>query len=80
MTYEGFITGLFCRVDDQMLVETVLSMLTVVSHARKMRHRLAGYFHAHARWMAAAFNLLIGWHALQPNARINAARRAMSRR
>jgi hypothetical protein len=38
-TYEGFIIGLLCRVDDQRLIETVLSMLTVVSLARNMESR-----------------------------------------
>jgi hypothetical protein len=48
-----------------MLIETVLSMLSVGDHAQQMRHRHAGYFQVHAGWMAAAFNLLIGWHGLQ---------------
>jgi hypothetical protein len=30
--------------NDRMLIETVLSMLTVACHAKKMRHRLASYF------------------------------------
>ena len=41
-----------------MLIETVLSMLTVVCHAKKMRHRLAEYFQVHAGLLAAAFNLI----------------------
>lgn len=53
--------------NDRMLIETVLSMLTVVCHAKKMRHRLAEYFQVHVGLMAAAFNLLIGWFGLQPN-------------
>jgi hypothetical protein len=54
--------------NSRMLLETVLSMLTVVCHAKKMRHRLAEYFQTHVGLMAAAFNLLIGWFGLQANA------------
>ncbi len=53
--------------NDRMLIETVLSMLTVVCHAKKMRHRLAEYFQVHVGLMAAAFNLLIGWSGLPAN-------------
>ena len=53
--------------NDRMLIETVLSMLTVVCHAKKMRHRLAEYFQVHVGLMAAAFNLLIGWSGLSAN-------------
>jgi hypothetical protein len=48
-----------------MLIETVLSMLTVVCHAKKMRHRLASYFQTHVGLMVAAFNLLVSWFGLQ---------------
>ncbi|MGZ8217705.1 hypothetical protein [Methylomagnum sp.] len=50
--------------NERMLIETVLSMLTVVCHTKKMRHRLAEYFQAHLGLMAAAFNLLVGWFGL----------------
>jgi len=50
----------------RMLVETVYSMLTVVSHTKKMRHRVADYFQAHLALMVAAFNVLIGWSGLSP--------------
>ena len=53
--------------NDRMLIETILSMLTVVCHTKHMRHRLADYFQAHIGLMAAAFNLLIGWFGLTPN-------------
>jgi hypothetical protein len=51
--------------NERMLIETVLSMLTVVCHTKKMRHRLAEYFQAHLGLMAAAFNLLVGWFGLK---------------
>lgn len=50
-----------------MLIETVLSMLTVVCHTKKMRHRLAEYFRTHVGLITAAFNVLIGWFGLPPN-------------
>ncbi|EIC29345.1 MULTISPECIES: hypothetical protein [Methylomicrobium] len=48
----------------RMLVETVYSMLTVVSHTKKMRHQTADYFQAHLAMAVAAFNLLIAWDGL----------------
>lgn len=56
----------------RMVVETVLSMLTVVCHFKHLRHRLWEYFQAHLAWMMAAFNLLVDWHGLQtdPTGRI----------
>jgi hypothetical protein len=32
--------------EDRMLVETVLSMLTLVCHVKKVMHRVWAYFHA----------------------------------
>jgi len=53
---------------DRMLVETVLSMLTLVSHFKKVMHRGWASFHAHLAFTMAAFNVLVQWHGLQPNA------------
>jgi len=46
-----------------MLVETVLSMLTLVCHLKKVMHRGWAYFQARL-----AFNVLVQWHGFQPNA------------
>jgi len=54
--------------EDRLLVETVLSMLTVVCHFKKVMHRAWAYFHARLAFTMAAFNLLIQWHGFQPNA------------
>src|SRR6516165_3770439 len=54
--------------EDRMLVETVLSMLTVVCHFKKVMHRVWEYFHARLAFTMAAFNVLVQWHGLQPNA------------
>ena len=53
---------------DRMLVETVLSMLTVVCHFKRVMHRGWAYFQAHLAFTMAAFNVLVQWHGLQPNA------------
>ena len=49
---------------DRMLVETVLSMLTLVSHCKKMMHRVWEYFQARLAFTVAAFNVLVQWHGL----------------
>ncbi len=51
----------------RMLIETVLSMLTTVSHFKKMAHRVWEYFQAHLAFAMAAFNLLVQWDGLEPD-------------
>ncbi len=41
---------------DRMLVETVLSMLTLVCHFKKVMHRVWEYFHARLAFTMALFN------------------------
>src|SRR6266581_3874041 len=53
---------------DRMLVETVLSMLTLVCHCKKVMHRVWAYFHARLAFTMAAFNVLVQWHGFQPYA------------
>ena len=53
---------------DRLLVETVLSMLTLVCHCKKVMHRGWAYFHARLAFAMAAFHVLVQWHGLQPNA------------
>src|SRR5947208_2313978 len=47
---------------------TVLSMLTLVCHFKRVMHRVWTYFHARLAFTMAAFNVLVQWHGLQPNA------------
>ena len=54
--------------DDRMLVETVLSMRTLVRHFKKAMHRVWASFHARLAFTMAAFNVLVQWHGLRPNA------------
>jgi hypothetical protein len=53
---------------DRMLVETVLSMLTLVCHLKKVMHRGWAYFQARLAFTMAAFNVLVQWHGLEPYA------------
>lgn len=52
----------------RMLVETVLSMLTTVCHLKKVAHRQADYFRARMAFVLSAFNILVQWHGLKPDA------------
>ena len=54
--------------EDRLLVELVLSMLTVVCHFKKVMHRMWTSFHARLAFTMAAFNVLVQWHGLQPTA------------
>jgi hypothetical protein len=54
--------------EDRMLVETVLSMLTLVCHLKKVMHRGWAYFQARLAFTMAAFNVLVQWHGLRPHA------------
>jgi len=54
--------------EDHMLVETVLSMLTVVCHFKKVMHRVWAYFQVRLACTMAAFNVLVQWHGFRPNA------------
>src|SRR5262249_34054771 len=54
--------------EDRMLVETVLSMLTLVCHLKKVMHQGWAYFQARLAFTMAAFNVLVQWHGFQPNA------------
>jgi hypothetical protein len=51
--------------NDRMLIETVLSMLTLVSHFKKVMHRVAEYFEARLAFTVAVFNILVQWNGWQ---------------
>src|SRR2546426_920863 len=53
---------------DRMLVETVLSMLTLVWHFKKVMHRGWAYLQACLAVPMAAFHVLVPWHGLRPYA------------
>jgi hypothetical protein len=53
---------------DRMLVETVLAMLTLVCHCKKVTSRGWACFQARLACTMTAFNVLVQWHGFQPNA------------
>jgi len=53
--------------NDRMMVETVLSMLTLVCHFKKVMHRVWSYFKSRVAYTMALFNLLVQWRDLQPD-------------
>jgi hypothetical protein len=50
--------------NDRMVIETVLSMLTTISHFKKISQRVAGYLQARLAFTMAVFNVLAQWHGL----------------
>src|SRR5919205_1955010 len=54
--------------EERMLVETVLSMLTLVCHFKKVMHRAWAYFQARLAFTMALFNVLVQWQGLRPTA------------
>jgi len=55
--------------DVRMVIETVLSMLTVVSHFKHRMHRAWKHFVARLGYTMAAFNVLAQWHGMRPDER-----------
>jgi hypothetical protein len=51
----------------RMLIETVLSMLTLVCHFKKVMHRVWDYFESRVGYTLALFNILVQWQALAPD-------------
>jgi hypothetical protein len=54
--------------NERMMIETVLSMLTLVNHFKKVMHRVWEYFQARLAFTMAAFNVLAQWNGLLPDA------------
>jgi hypothetical protein len=53
--------------NSRMMIETALSMLTLVCHFKKVMHRRWAYFKSRVGYTMALFNLLVQWHGLQPD-------------
>lgn len=49
----------------RMIIETVLSMLTLVCHFKKVMHRAWPYFKSRLAYTMALFNLLVQWDGIQ---------------
>ncbi len=54
--------------NDRIIVESVLSMLTVVCHFKKVGHRVWEYFQTRLAYTMAAFNVLVDWFGIHPDA------------
>lgn len=53
--------------NDRMIIESVLSMLTVVCHFKKVGHRVWACFRARLAYTLAAFNVLVDWFGTLPD-------------
>jgi hypothetical protein len=53
--------------NSRMMIETTLSMLTLVCHFKKVMHRKWAYFKSRVGYTMALFNLLVRWHGLEPD-------------
>jgi hypothetical protein len=51
--------------NSRMIAETVLSMLTLVVHFKKVMHRVWDYFKSRLAYTMAMFNLLVQWDGIQ---------------
>jgi hypothetical protein len=51
--------------NNRMIVETVLSMLTLVCHFKKVMHRVWAYFESRLAYTMALFNILVQWDGIQ---------------
>jgi hypothetical protein len=51
--------------NSRMIVETVLSMLTLICHFKKVMHRVWSYFHSRLAFTMALFNILVQWNGIQ---------------
>lgn len=55
--------------NERMMIETALSMVTVVCNLKKITHRFAAYIHARLAFVCAMFNVLLGlFHKIHPDA------------
>jgi hypothetical protein len=53
--------------NERMVIETILSLLTVVCHSKHQRHRVWRYFQARLAFLMVMYNVLVQWHGLKPD-------------
>jgi hypothetical protein len=53
--------------NDRMMIETTLSMLTLVCHFKKVMHRKWAYFKSRVGYTLALFNILVQWNGIIPD-------------
>jgi hypothetical protein len=51
--------------NSRMIVETVLSMFTLIDHFKKVMHRRWAYLKSRIAFTMAMFNILVEWHGIQ---------------
>ena len=51
--------------NDRMMIETTLSMLTLVCHFKKVMHRKWAYLKSRIGYTLALFNILVQWNGIQ---------------
>jgi hypothetical protein len=51
--------------NSRMIVETVLSMLTLIDHFKKVMHRKWAYLKSRLAFTMAMFNILVEWDGIQ---------------
>ena len=51
----------------RMMIETTLSMLTLVCHFKKVMHRRWAYFKSRVGYTLALFNILVLWNGIRPD-------------
>ncbi|MBC8445966.1 MAG: transposase [Chloroflexi bacterium] len=51
----------------RMMIETTLSMLTLVCHFKKVMHRKWAYFKSRLGYTMALFNILVQWRGFEPD-------------
>ena len=49
----------------RMIIETTFSMITLISHFKKMMHRVWAYFEMRLAYSMSMFNVLVNWYGLQ---------------
>lgn len=49
----------------RMIIETTFSMITLISHFKKMMHRVWAYFEMRLAYSMSMFNVLASWYGLQ---------------
>ena len=52
--------------NSRMMIETALSVLTLICHFRKVMHRRWAYLRSRVGYTMASFNLPVQWHGLEP--------------
>ena len=70
-----------CQVgewNDRMMIETTLSMLTLICHFKKVMHRQWDYFKSRVGYTLALFNILVQWNGVQSDKKTGVIRHSIA--